>query len=66
MKKYKHREVCLQEPQFWQFSQCVWDRTSETVQVEIQAHQASQIPKVTRNWSSYVIAVEFPVTNSKA
>jgi hypothetical protein len=45
--------VFIQEPQFFQISQCVWNGTIEIVLVKIQVQQVCQIPNITRNLSTW-------------
>lgn len=53
----------IQKAQFWKLAQGIWDGTCEAVQVEIQAHQISQVSNIIGDWPSYVIAVKLPVTD---
>lgn len=64
--QYPHKsnieQKYIQESQFRQLAQGIWDGTDEVVQVEIQADQISQIPKITRYQTTYIITVKLPVT----
>ena len=51
-----------QKTKFLKLAQCGWNLSVEIVQVKIQAHHVCQIPKLLRDWSSYVITIKFPAT----